>query len=125
METEHIIQFGGDTDDLAEKVLSGKKTATSSLYDYYRMHLKEMIKVGEYVSILDSQGNRKCMVRIERSEIIRFKNITEAFAIAEGDGNLENWLKIHTEYYSSMLEKIGKTLSGETELLCDWFKVLR
>lgn len=124
MEIKHKIQFGGNTDELARQVLSGKKIATSSLYDYYRMNLKEMSKVNEYASILDSYENEICVVRIERIEIIQFQNITETFAIEEGDGNLQNWLKIHTEYYSAQLEKIGKELMSDTELVCEWFKVI-
>lgn len=53
MEIKHRIQFGCDTDELADKVLSGEKTATSSLYDYSLMNQEE-IKVNEYASILDS-----------------------------------------------------------------------
>ena len=96
MEIKHRIQFGCDTDELADKVLSGEKTATSSLYDYSLMNQEE-IKVNEYASILDSQGKEKCIVKIERIEIVDFQDITEEFAVNEGDGCLENWIKIHTE----------------------------
>lgn len=121
---KHKIQFGCEADELAKKVASGLKTATSSLYDYYRLNLKKQMKAGDYAAILDSSGNEKCIIKIVRVEIIPFKNITETFAIAEGDGNLENWLNIHTKYYSSLLAKIGKELTGDTELLCEWFKVV-
>lgn len=70
MEIKHKIQFGGSTDELAGKVLSGEKIATSSLYTYYRMNLKEMSKVDDYASILDLSGNKVCVVRIERIEIV-------------------------------------------------------
>lgn len=122
MEIKHRIQFGCDTDELADKVLSGEKTATSSLYDYSLMNQEE-IKVNEYASILDSQGKEKCIVKIERIEIVDFQDITEEFAVNEGDGCLDNWIKIHTEYYSSLLEKIDKKLTGRTKLVCEWFSV--
>ena len=80
MEIKHRIQFGCDTDELADKVLSGEKTATSSLYDYSLMNQEE-IKVNEYASILDSQGKEKCIVKIERIEIVDFQDITEEFAV--------------------------------------------
>ena len=124
MEIKHKIQFGTDSDELAKKVLTKEKIATSSLYDYYCMNLKDTIKENEYVSILDSQNREICIIQITKIEIIEFQNITEEFAIAEGDGNLENWQKIHTEYYSLMLEEIGKSLTGETKLLCEWFTVI-
>lgn len=123
MEIKHRIQFGCDTDELADKVLSGEKTATSSLYDYSLMNQEE-IKVNEYASILDSQGKEKCIVKIERIEIVDFQDITEEFAVNEGDECLDNWIKIHTEYYSSLLEKIDKKLTGRTKLVCEWFSVV-
>ena len=82
MEIKHRIQFGCDTDELADKVLSGEKTATSSLYDYSLMNQEE-IKVNECASILDSQGKEKCIVKIERIEIVDFQDITEEFAVNE------------------------------------------
>ena len=124
MEIKHRIQFGSATDELAEKVLTGDKIATSSLYDYYNMNLKEMIKEDEYAFILDSHGREICIIQMKRKEVVEFQNITEQFAIDEGDENLANWLKIHTEYYSLLLEKIGKRLTGETKILCEWFTVV-
>ena len=63
VEIKHKIQFGGNTDELAGKVLSGEKIAISSLYAYCRMNLKEISKVGDY-AILDSSGDEVCVVRI-------------------------------------------------------------
>ena len=124
MEIKHKIQFGTDSDELAKKVLTKEKIATSSLYDYYCMNLKDTIKENEYVSILDSQNREICIIQITKIEIIEFQNITEEFAIAEGGGNLEKWEEIDKEYYSLVLEKIGKSLTGETKLLCEWFTVI-
>ena len=124
MEVKHRIQFGNTADELAEKVLIGDKIATSSLYDYYSMNLKEMIKEDEYAFILDSHGREICIIQMKRKEVVEFQNITEQFAIDEGDENLANWLKIHTGYYSLLLEKIGKRLTGETKILCEWFTVV-
>lgn len=125
MVIKHKFQFGDNPDELAQKVLSGEKIATSSLYDYYCMNLKEMSKINDYASIIDSYENEICVVKIVKIEIIPLQNITESFAIEEGDGNLSNWLKIHTEYYSMQLERIGKVLTGDTELVCEWFKVIK
>jgi len=124
MNIKHKIQFGGNTDELVHKVLSGEKVATSSLYDYYLLGLKEMSKVDDFALILDSTGREVCVIRIEKIEIVKFRNITEQFAREEGDGNLSNWIKIHTDYYSGLLEKVGKYLTGDTKLVCEWFEVV-
>lgn len=124
MEIKHRIQFGCNADELAMKVLSGKKTATSSLYDYYHKEYKDIIKVNELASVLDSYNKEICIIQITKIEIVKFGNITEQFSIEEGDENLENWKNIHIKYYSSLLKKIGLKLTAETKLLCEWFTVV-
>ena len=134
MDIKHKIQFGCNADELAMKVLSGKKTATSSLYDYHYNEYKDIIKVNEFAigfgpTIIKWQkGETKYALRliplITKIEIVKFESITEKFSIEEGDVSLENWKRIHTEYYSSILKKIGLKLTGETRLLCEWFTVV-
>lgn len=127
MEISHVFQFGGtpaETNELAQKVLTGIKTATSSLYDCYLNNSKKMSRIGEYASVRDFGGNEICIVRISKIEKVRFGDISEIFAIEEGDGNLENWLSIHNAHYSAQLEKIGKKLSDDTVLVCEWFGVI-
>lgn len=122
------ISFGGtdpEKDDLAGKVINGQKTATSSLEEYYFLGLKKRSKVGDYFSVLDSSGKEVALVRIEKIGNIQFGNVTEKFAVEEGDGSLENWKSIHQPYYSELLQKIGKELNDETILVCEWFKVMR
>lgn len=122
----HNIKFGSkekEIDDLAEKVLKGEKTATSSLLDYYTLGLKQLSQIGDLAYILNSRDEKLAIVKIEKIEIIRFKDITDAFAKEEGDGNFENWFNIHHSYYSQQLAKIGKQLTDDTELVCEWFTI--
>ena len=78
----------------------------------------------DVASILDSHNKEICIIQITKIEIVKFESITEKFSIEEGDVSLENWKRIHTEYYSSILKKIGLKLTGETRLLCEWFTVV-
>ncbi|MDR2955443.1 MAG: ASCH domain-containing protein [Prevotella sp.] len=121
------IKFGStrnEIDELAQKVLAGEKTATSSLLEYYKLGIKELSKVGDYIAVLDSSDKRIVVVQVTRIEVIKFKNITESFAIEEGDGSLSNWTAIHHPYYSDRMSAIGKELTGDTELVCEWFQVI-
>lgn len=122
------VKFGSsphDIDDLAEKVLIGEKISTSSLLDYYHIGLKKPSIAGDYFSVLNSCEKEVAIVRIERVETIRFGDITEEFAIEEGDGNLENWQAIHQPYYSELLSAIGKELTDDILLVCEWFRVVK
>jgi len=117
MDISFEMQFGStpdEIDDLADKVLSGEKIATSSLLDYYRLNLKRMSSVGEHAAVLNSCGKPVATVVITKIDIVQFRDIGESFAKAEGDGNLENWLAIHRPYYSSQLKAIGKDLADDT-----------
>lgn len=122
------IKFGStpaDTDKLASKVITGEKTATSSIYDYHLMGLKQSANLGEHFSVLNSTDKEVAIIEIEKVDIVSFGDITEEFAIQEGDGSLDNWLAIHRPYYSRLLNDIGKTLDNETLLVCEWFKLAR
>ncbi len=122
-EIKHTFQFSND-DDLTLKTLKGEKTATSSLYDYYLLGIKEMSNIGDFARVVNSSGEEICTVKINRIEIVNFKDITEEFAREEGDGNLDNWLKIHISHYSEQLQRINKELTPDTKLVCEWFEVV-
>lgn len=117
--------FSSEIDDLVQKVLTGEKIATSSLLDLYLIGKKERSQIGDLLSILNSVDKEVAIVRVEKIEIIKFGDITDEFAKEEGDGNLENWKTIHQTYYSKLLSEIGKELSNETLLVCEWFKVVQ
>ena len=55
-------------------------------------------------------------------EVVKFGKVTGEFAKAEGDGTFQNWLDIHTRYYSFLLEKYDKKLTRETLLECVYFE---
>lgn len=76
------------------------------------------------MAVVDSSNKEIAIVRIIKIEIKRFGDITESFAIEEGDGNLENWKTIHHPYYSKQLSVIGKELTEDTELVCEWFDLV-
>ncbi|MFV0418183.1 MAG: ASCH domain-containing protein [Dysgonomonas sp.] len=127
MKVRRKIKFGNvkdDIDGLAQKVLLKQKTATSSLLDYYRLNLKEPSQLGDCFVVLDSSDKEIAVVRITKIKIVKFQDVSELFAIEEGDGCLDNWLKIHREYYSNQLLAIGGKLEGNTELVCEWFEVV-
>ena len=83
-----------------------------------------MSKVGDLARVVISSGEEICIVKINRIEIVNFGDITGKFACEEGDGGLDNWLEIHTQYYSEELQRINKELTPDTKLVCEWFEVV-
>ncbi len=121
------IQFGAtadEIDDLAHKVITGEKIATSSLHDYYLIGKKKQSKIGDVFSILNSTKEEVARVEITKVELVKFGDITEQFAKEEGDSSLVNWLAIHQPYYSKLLSEIDKELNSEALLVCEWFEII-
>lgn len=120
-----VIKFGGTSEEqtyLADLVLKGEKTATSSLKILQNLTDKKATKVGDIWQIKNGLNEDICVVEVIRVDVILFGDIDETFAIYEGDGTLANWYDIHFNYYSKLLSSYEHLLINETELECVWFK---
>ncbi len=116
--------FGDTPDELAELVLKGIKTATSSLYCLYDIKENKLSKVGEYNIVLNSKNEAVCIIKTTTISIIPFNKITEQQAIAEGDGNLNNWKKIHRDFYTDCLKVYDIKFEENTELVFEEFELV-
>ena len=90
--------FGVEADYLAELVLMGQKTATSSAFDLYAVGNEPLPKENELSVILDSKENAICIIETTKVEVIpSFKEVSENHAYKEGEGDrtLAYWQKLH------------------------------
>ncbi|MEG0774701.1 ASCH domain-containing protein [Clostridium sp.] len=111
---------------LAELVKAGTKKATASLYYWYNLAKEPLPKEGEYSVITDYTGEPQCIIKTTKITIVPFKEVTEDFARAEGEGDksLEQWKEIHVRYFSKELKEIGKEFSKDMEVLCEEFELI-
>ena len=58
--------FGGDADLLANLVINGKKTATSSLYLLYELENEPLPKKDSYNIILNSKNEAVCIIQTKK-----------------------------------------------------------
>ena len=108
--------FGIDADKLVNFVLNGKKTATTSLYEY-----DSLPKVGELSILTDSNNNDMCILRTKKVIVTEFKNITWDLAKLEGENNsLEEWRKVHEDCFS----KIDSNFNEDTKVIFEIFEVI-
>ncbi len=109
-------------DELAQLVLDGKKTATSGLYFWYQTHGESVAQVGDRACVTWSNGNPACVIEITTVEQKPFGAIDDAFARAEGEGDLslEYWRQAHREFF----DRSGLLYSDESLVVCEHFKVL-
>lgn len=122
-------QIGYDEDDAnegAELILDGEKTATSMLLWELKNCGDPLLKEGDLCVIEDGKGSPVCVVQTTWVETIRFGDIDAGFArdYSETDGTLEAWYAVFGEYYAEECSAMGRTLTNDTPLVCERFKVL-
>ena len=122
--------FGGEDkakDELIKLVLCGRKFGTASAYDEYveEEALDNLPKVGDYSVLLWANGEAACVIKNYEVYIRPFECVPPFHAYAEGedDRSLESWKDIHTKFFNSRLEAMGKTLDGKSLIVCEQFSV--
>jgi len=91
MKTIPSWKFGDtkkETDNLIELMITGKKTATSSLYESYQRKKIPLPKIGDKNLIRDSNEIERCLIITSKVKIKPFNKITNAFAKKEGEGDI-------------------------------------
>ena len=118
--------FGDDADVLAQLVMSGKKTATSSAYPIYELEGEEIPKTGEYSVILNSKNEAVCIIRTTEVYVIPFNQVSEKHAYLEGEGDrsLDYWINVHRNFFTEELKGTGLEFTEEMMVVCEEFEVV-
>ena len=118
--------FGGAPDELARLVLQGEKMATSSAYDIYQVKNQPLPQAGEYSVILNSKREAVCIIRTTKVQILPFDKVDEQHARKEGEGDksLNYWRKIHRDFFTAALQKIGLSFDESRKVVCEEFEVV-
>ena len=116
-------QFGTAPNYLATLVLAGKKTATCSGKIFYSLENGDKYPVqDELHTILDSQNQPLVTIKLTEVTFNTLGKVSEAFAIAEGEGSLEEWKSAHQYFFS---QQLNQPISDEFELVCERFEVVK
>ena len=115
-----------DANELAELVKKGIKKATASLHCLYEIENETIPKVGDYIIITNWNGIAQCVIHITNINIIPFKNVTQAFAAKEGEGDktLSFWRKVHRKFFTLELKEYSKKFSEDMLVICEEFEVV-
>lgn len=118
--------FGVDGNQLAELVLQGIKTATSSAYIFYELEEEPLPKVGQYHIILNDKEEATCVIQITKVSILPFEQVTEEHAYKEGEGDrtLDYWKKVHQAFFTEELRQVNMQFQEDMKVVCEEFKVL-
>jgi uncharacterized protein YhfF len=126
----YVAEGFGDNPELADElgalIVSGIKTGTCSALWEWEADGNPIPEVGLISITLNGAGEPICI--IETTEVTRrlFNEVDEDFARSEGEGDLslEYWRKAHTNFFSRVLPKFGKTFTEEMPLVCERFRMI-
>lgn len=112
--------------DLAELVISGKKTATASLKAVNDLEPEKAPQDGGYSVVTSFEGEPLCIVRTTEIRHLPFNEVDPQFAFDEGEGDqtLEDWQEGHWAYFSkeASLYEIG--FDERSIVCCERFELL-
>ena len=113
-------------DEGARLVVSGAKTATSSLVWAYEAAGKQPPTVGALSILTDGGARPVCVVETTWLEILPFTKVDEQFArdYGEWDGTLATWRERCWTFYAEQCQTLGRAPSGEMPLVCERFRVV-
>lgn len=118
-----VFRFGDSKelcDELTSLVIIGKKRATCDALNVYESEKEELPRVGRVDIALTWEGHPAVAIRTVTIEVMKFEEVSEEFALAEGEnGDLEGWRKDHREYF----ERNGG-YDPEMKLVCERFEVI-
>ncbi len=120
----------GNTESMANKlaafVLSGEKTATSSLLWTIEQENKPLYQVGDYSIATTWDKVPVCIIETTELRIIPFKDVDAQFAYdyGEGDRTLAWWKENVWEYYVQECAAIGRQAAEDMPILCERFRVV-
>lgn len=118
--------FGVEPDLLAQLVVTGEKTGTSSAYALYELANESIPKINDYSVILDSKGNAVCIIKNINVEVIPFDEITKEHAYKEGEGDksLNYWKSVHEDFFKKCFDEAGIEFSYDMKVVYEEFVVV-
>lgn len=123
-----VWHFGDESmaDALGELVFKGIKRATTSLKAEYDYDGDSLPLVDEYSVITDSKNRPLCIIKTVSVEERLFKNVDEAFAEVEGEGDksLTYWRNAHISFFKDVCSRIGLDFNEDMTVVLEKFEVV-
>lgn len=107
-------RFDINNDELVKLVVSGSKTATSSIYTGNLIP-----KIGDRKILIFDNEKQACIAVTKEVIITEFKNVDEKLAFLEGGKSFKYWRNVHFEYFKS----IKPDFSEDDKILFEIFEV--
>ncbi|QJC22479.1 ASCH domain-containing protein [Arcanobacterium buesumense] len=120
--------FGDGTRELASElanlVVSGNKTVTTSYAPAYDATNEAYPRTGDLAILLDGEARPVALLRNRKVEVVPFNEINDEIAKAEGEGSLEQWIAEHTRVFTSDASALGLEFSQTANIIVEHFDVM-
>lgn len=118
--------FGDAPDELADLVLRGIKTGTSSAYPLYELEHEPLPQKEEYSVILNSKEEAICVIKVTNVTVLPFKDVGEIHAYKEGEGDrsLKYWRRVHKDFFEKCMCEAGLVFDEDMLVVYEEFKVV-
>lgn len=112
-------------DELADLIVKGIKTATTSALELYEPNEKKP-KVGTYNIVLDGSGHPACITQTKVVETINFNQVSAEHAYHEGEGDrsLAYWRAEHRKFFQAAYQAMNQTFHEQIPCICEVFTVV-
>ena len=120
------IEFGtpGEfREELNDLVLKGIKKATSGTLEWdYQANHEPIETIGERIAVLNSEGKHIATIQATKVEVVRFADVPDEFALAEGEGDLsgDDYRMSHLRYWSRQ----GLEITDGTHIVLLYFELI-
>lgn len=117
---------GPSADALANLVLAGTKTATSSTKLAFEMEGEELPYVGMYNVILFDNDEAACIIQDVKVSIVPFHQVSAEHAYKEGedDRSLKIWREVHIRAFTPDYKTAGLDFDENGDCVLEEFKVV-
>ncbi len=122
LEHKDVFQFGASPDWLAELVLEGKKVATTSALFVYDLFSIDIPQVDEYFIVLNGKDEPVAVIRNTKVEVLPFNQVSEEFALSEGEGDFEYWWNAHVEFFKKETSSNNLEFKEDMLVVCETFE---
>ncbi|MEK4670972.1 ASCH domain-containing protein [Niallia sp. FSL R7-0271] len=81
-----------------------------------------MPKVGEHYIVVNGKENPVAVIEIESVQIVPMNEVTEEFALAEGEGDYQFWWDAHRKFFTELLKEYDIAFTPNMLVVCERFK---
>lgn len=124
-----VWHFGNTAEmarELADLVISGKKTATCSLAAVNEIKPEDAPVLDGYSVVTDFDGRPMCIIRTTDVRHVPFNEVDAQFAANEGEGDrsLDYWRKAHIDYFEQGAWQLGVEFRESSTVCCERFELV-